>query len=147
MELENKTAVRNIPKIIEQYANTLGCAIFIESKNVVQFKIDNERDYVALFSFDVGCSGGSAMSRPVFVLLTSKYSYPKIYIEGKYSIPSQTSEAFPSQVDSIYVENGKLKYKAREYNFATDPLSSPSVVVTGEVEFKNGFWQPKPQEK
>jgi hypothetical protein len=137
---------QKIIPVLTQYANSIGCAYDFNPKNIVQYSNVSEKSFVVLFSLDVGCSGGNAMSRPVIALMQFS-ELGKIYVNPKYSTPSQTSEKFPSHTENIYLENGKLKFKAREYDFAKDPLSSPSVIVTGEIEFKNSFWQPRSQEK
>jgi len=137
---------QKIIPVLKQYANSIGCAYDFNPKNIVQYSNVSEKSFVVLFSLDVGCSGGNAMSRPVIALMQFS-ELGKVYVNPKYSMPSQTSEKFPSHTEIIYLENGNLKFKAREYDFAKDPLSSPSVIVTGEIELKNGFWQPRLQEK
>jgi len=146
---EKHLGEEKIPAIVGQYALSFGCAFHMEKGNVVELKAWKETSYLALYSLDLGCSGGSAMSRPYFVVLSNfDRSHPRnIFVNPKYSLPSQTSESFPSHVEAIYLADEKLKYKALKYGFSKDPLSSPSVVVTGEVEFKNSIWQPKPDEK
>lgn len=146
---EKQAAEQTIPNIVERYALSFGCMFDMQKQNVVELKDWEQLSYVSLYSLDLGCSGGSAMSRSYFVVISNyDRSHPRnIFVNPKYSLPSQTSEKFPSHLESIYLENGKLKYRAREYNWATDSLASPSIIVIGEVEFKNNIWQPKSQEK
>jgi len=141
LKLQGNEAVKNIPNLIEQYANTLGCEFNMNPQNVVEYTIDSKKRFVALFSLDVGCSGGSSMSRPVFVALTSELSYPKIFIDAKYSAPNQTSDDFPQTITSIFLKDNKLWYSALDFDFKKDALCCPSVPITGELKFENEKWK------
>src|ERR1700758_3256811 len=52
-----------------RYANSLGCAVTLDKRNIVPFRMDDRDLFVVLYSMDVGCSGGSAMSRPALAAL------------------------------------------------------------------------------
>lgn len=56
-------AVRHIPRLIETYASTVGCAFSWNPANVVPYQLDGKDVFVALYSLDVGCSGGSRRTR------------------------------------------------------------------------------------
>ena len=108
-----KAGEAELPRVVEQYAKSLGCEFNMNPHNIVRFPIENAGKWVALFSLDVGCSMGSAMSRPVIVVLSQSENF-HIYINPKYSTPAQTSESLPRQVDSIFVKGSELWYTARE---------------------------------
>ena len=69
MDEKFKKAVRNIPSVIKRYANTIGCNVNLDNNSVVQYDFDGMKSYIAVVHTDSGCSGGSAMSRPVFIVL------------------------------------------------------------------------------
>jgi hypothetical protein len=144
---DKRIALKNIPKIIEQYASTLGCNVYFEPKNVVEYQIENKTVYVGLLGIDTGCSGGSAMGRPFIVTLTWGLSYNySLYVDSKYSLPHQTDE-LPQNMSRIYVHNNKLWYEAKEFDFKKDALCCPSVSVRGELRFENGMWKGYPISK
>ncbi|WP_298693091.1 hypothetical protein [uncultured Sulfuricurvum sp.] len=144
---KQKEAVRNIPKLITQYATTLGCNDYFDPKNVVKFKMNDEIVYIGLFSIDTGCSGGTAMSRPVIITLRKSISYPEIYVDARSSAPYQTSNELPQNMSRIYVHNNKLWYEAKEFDFKKDALCCPSIPVRGELRFENGMWKGYPISK
>ena len=143
-QAEIKKAEKNIPKIVEQYATSLGCEFAMNPQNVVKFSFDKEKAYIALFSFDLGCSGGSSMSRPVFVVLKHGANN-NLYIDPKYSSPHQTSQNFPSTIKSVFIKEGKLWYSALDFDFSKDGLCCPSVPVNGELVYENGNWNGLPE--
>jgi hypothetical protein len=134
-------SVKQIPSIIEQYATSIGCEFHMSKSNVVPYDIGGLHSYVAVFSIDNGCSGGSAMSRPVFVVL-QPVAYDKILVNAAYSAPHQTAEEFPGLVTNIFLKDGKLWFKAKAYDLTKDALCCPSVPVTGQVEYQGGKWVP-----
>ena len=143
---KQKEAVRNIPKLITQYATTLGCNYHFDPKNVVEYQMNDETVYIGLFVLDTGCSGGSAMYRPVIITLRQSISYPQLYIDARSSAPYQTSVELPQNIMKIYTYNNKLFYKALEYT-ANDASCCPSKAVTGELRFENGLWKGYPISK
>src|SRR6202008_1682684 len=62
-----------------RYANSLGCAVTLDKRNIVPFRMDDRDLFVVLYSLDVGCSGGSAMSRPAFAAL-ERSAYGAVYV-------------------------------------------------------------------
>jgi hypothetical protein len=141
---EKKAAEEIIPNIVERYALSFGCAFNMQKKNVVELKNWKELSYLAVYSLDLGCSGGSAMSRPYFVVLSNNDgTHPRnIFVNLKYSLPAQTSESFPQTITSIYIKNEKIYYSALEFDFKKDARCCPSVSIEGELVFEEDHWKP-----
>jgi len=140
-EAEVRKAEERIPAVIEQYATSIGCAFYMEKNNVVPYVIDRRQSFVAVFSLDDGCTGGSAMSRPVFVVVRHGGPTTSIVVNAEYSAPHQTSSDFPQVITDLFLKDGELWYKALEFDFKKDANCCPSVPVTGRVVYKNGKWQ------
>lgn len=138
-----KKAQATIPKVVEGYATSLGCQFLIDPANVVPYQLDGRPVFIAVFSFDVGCSGGSAMSRPVVVVLEQSYN-TNIYVNVAYSTPKQTSDTLPQVIKKIFLHSGKLWYSALVAE-AKDPLCCPSKKESGRLVFDGGIWQGIPQ--
>jgi hypothetical protein len=135
-----KAAEANIPAVIEQYATSIGCAFHMEQRNIVPYMLKGNPVFVAVISLDNLCTGGSAMSRPVFVIVEHGGPADSIVVNAEYSAPHQTSEDFPQTVTDLFLKDGELWYKALEHDFTKDALCCPSVPVTGRVVCKNGAW-------
>jgi hypothetical protein len=146
-EQKKQSSKEIIPNIVEKYALSLGCVFNMQKENVVELKNWEELSYLSLYSLDLGCSGGSAMSRPYFVVLSNyDRSHPEhIFVNPKYSLPSQTSGSFPQTITSVYTKNEKIYYTALEFDFAKDARCCPSVKIEGELVFEEGYWKPIPQ--
>lgn len=140
---KQKEAVRNIPKLITQYATTLGCNYHFDPQNVIEYQMNNELVYIGLFVLDTGCSGGSAMYRPVIITLRQSISYPQLYVDSRSSAPYQTSQELPQNIMKIYKYDNKLFYKALEYT-TNDARCCPSKTTIGELRFENGMWKSYP---
>lgn len=140
LDAQMRKAESLIPALIKQYGTSLGCAFNMNPKNIVPFEFKGEKSFIALFSLDVGCSGGSAMSRPVFavVQLGAFYSFK---INADYSNPKQTSDNFPQIVTDLFLDNGELRYKALKLDFTKDALCCPSIAIEGKLTFENGVWK------
>lgn len=135
-----KEAIESIPKVVEQYASSLGCNFDMKSENVVPYTLNKRSIYVAVFFLDVGCSGGSAMGGSYIVALEKSSSYPKFYISPNFSSLSQTSGDFPRFIDKLFLKNGELWYSALRLQ-PQDPLCCPSGQESGRVIFENGIWR------
>lgn len=148
-QIEKQEGIKNIPDTVEKYAISFGCNFQMKNQNVVELKNWKENSYLSVFSLDLGCSGGSAMSRPYFVVLTNyDRSHPRnIFINPKYSSPIQTPDSFPQTITGIYIKNEKIYYSALEFDFKKDALCCPSVPIEGEVVFESGYWKPIPFKK
>lgn len=143
-EEQKQSAKETIPSIVERYALSFGCVFNMQKDNVVELKNWEELSYLSLYSLDLGCSGGSAMSRPYFVVISNyDRSRPQqIFVNPKYSLPSQTSNNFPQRITGIYTKSEKIYYSALEFDFAKDTRCCPSVKVEGELVFEEGQWKP-----
>lgn len=136
-----KSRYGKIAAVVEKHAETIGCSTFFNPKDIVPYRLDHQRIYVAFYSADIGCSGGTAMSRPVFVAV-KEGAYAKYFIDLKYSSPAQTSDSFPSVVTEIFVRKDELWYRARQYDFKKDANCCPSIEELGKVTFENDMWSP-----
>lgn len=134
-----KEAIVKAPDVIASYANSIGCMFDLKPDNIVEFPEDSNKLY-AVFSIDVGCSGGSAMSRPVFVELELSPASMQYYINFERSGPGQTSMSIPQTVEKIYIKENKLWYSALEHDWSKDGICCPSVSVVSELKFENGMW-------
>jgi len=121
-----------------RYANSLGCAVTLDKRNIVPVRLDDRDLFVVLYSIDVGCSGGSAMSRPALAAL-KRSTYGTFYVRPEYSSPLSTSDQFPAATDRIFLKDGRLGYQGRELG-PDDALCCASVRVEGWARFKNGKW-------
>jgi hypothetical protein len=132
-------AILKIPHVIEQYGTSIGCAFSFDQNNIVDFKVEENgvgmsTFRVAVFNLDVGCSGGSAMSRPVFVQLQLDAFWSNFLINPNVSIPKLTSQNFPQYIKNIYIEDGQIMF------LGWDKINGSS---KGQVIFSEGKWQPK----
>ena len=131
--------------ILKQYATSIGCSFYIDQSNIFTYKFKKRKAIVAMYSLDVGCSGGTAMSRSIFARLDyASASIDKILVNPEFSLPSQTSSEFQSRIEKVYLEGNKIKYSALEHDFLKDALCCPSIRVTGTVELIDKTWVPIP---
>jgi hypothetical protein len=133
-----RDAVGDVAAVVTQYVKTLGCAVAIDKRNIVRFSIDGEPRFVALYSLDEGCSGGSAMSRPAFAVIEAS-PMGGFYIKPMYSAPEATSDAFPPIIDRLFVRGGQLRFEGRALG-PNDALCCASMRVEGAVAFRAGHW-------
>jgi len=138
---EFKKAEAAIPQLIEKYAATMGCGFSMNPANVLPYQIKpkNVRGYVAIYNLDLGCSGGSSMSRPYFVFLQKSFTNI-ILVNPTYSNPLQTSQAFPATVKNIFLKQDELWFKGVELG-PGDALCCPSAPINGKVQIKDGRWE------
>lgn len=120
------------------YANSLGCAVILDKRNIVPFRMDDRDFFVVLYSIDVGCSGGSAMSRPALAALERNLN-GTFYVRSEYSSPLSTSDRFPAATDRIFLEDGRLWFEGRELG-PNDALCCASSRVEGWARFEHGQW-------
>ena len=90
-----------LPEIVRSYANSIGCNVSFEPRNVVRWQ-GQPRDvsYLALIAIDVGCAGGSASWRSL-LLAIREGEYGKLYVYPEYSLPDLSASKFPQFIDSI----------------------------------------------
>jgi len=120
------------------YANSLGCAVTLDKRNIVPFRMDDHDLFVVLYSMDVGCSGGSAMNRPALAAL-ERNPYGAFYVRSEYSSPLSTSDRFPAATDRIFLKDGRLGFEGRELG-PNDALCCASSRVEGWARFEHGQW-------
>lgn len=141
LDAKFREAERNIPKVIKQYAESIGCSSYLKRNNVVPYEMDGGKAYVAVIHLDNGCSGGVAMSRPVFILLKPA-AFQMIKVDTDHSAPHQTSPKFPSLISRLYVRNGALWFQGKAFDLAKDANCCPSIYVTGRITYRKGEWVP-----
>ncbi len=131
-------AIGSIPEKLESYGNLIGCQFNMNPDNIVESPEGNH-NLIAFFTVDVGCSGGSSMSRPVFVELELG-SDMQYYISMDRSAPDKTSDEIPGKVTSIYIKENKVWYTAYEHDWSKDSICCPSIKNTAELKFVNNMW-------
>jgi len=133
---KKKEKEQEIPKLVEQYATSIGCGFGMNPENIVKFTLHDS--FVVLFSLDVGCSGGSSIYSPVFAVMQHG-AYFTMVINPDYSNPNQTAQEFPQQTFSLYSRDGKIFYRAKQ-------LRDSKEIYEGELIFEGGQWKGiKPQ--
>ena len=131
-EIQKKKEIeRGIPKLVEQYATSIGCGFGMNTENIVKFTLHDS--YVVLFSLDVGCSGGSSMYRPVFAVVQHG-AYFTMFINPDYSNPNQSSQDFPQQTFRLFSRDGKIFYRAKQF-------SGSKEFFEGELRFEDDQWK------
>lgn len=129
----------SIARVVTAFGNALGCEVHLDRKNIVRHAMQDDEVFVILYSIDLGCSGGSAMSRPAFAVVTQG-AYGRFFVRPEYSSPLQTSNKFPTVTYRLYKEGGLLRYLAKGLA-DTDALCCPSIPVEGQVVFRDGVWK------
>lgn len=135
------TDVKTIDKVASVatgYAESLGCVVTLDKRNVVPYSIEGNNLFIVLYSIDVGCSGGSAMSRPALAAL-ERNAYGNFYVRPEYSSPLSMSDQFPASTDRLFLKDGRLRFAGRELG-PNDALCCASAPVEGWVSFSRGQW-------
>lgn len=127
-----------VARVATRFAGSLGCAVTLDKRNVVPYSIDGNNQFIVLYSIDVGCSGGSAMSRPALAAL-ERNAYGNFYVRPEYSSPRSTSDEFPASTDRLFLKDGRLRFAGRKLG-PNDALCCASVPVEGWVSFSQGQW-------
>lgn len=130
--------VDKVASVATRYAASLGCAVTLDKRNVVPYSIEGNKLFIVLYSIDVGCSGGSAMSRPALAAL-ERNAYGNFYVRPEYSSPRSTSDDFPASTDRLFLKDGRLRFAGRDLG-PNDALCCASVPVEGWVSFSQGQW-------
>ena len=140
-------AEQNIPRseigsVVKDFAKTIGCMMKFDETNIVRYEVDGGYDgfgeFVVLYGIDPKCSGGSAMYHSAIAVLERDYR-GNIYIHPGQSFPVNRPNDLPQYVEKIYVENGQLLFKSKEFD-SKDGLCCPSLLVTGRLFMKEGKW-------
>lgn len=131
---------KRIEAVVKAYVGTIGCLLNLDRQNIVKFGVNDEgaTTYVALFSIDPNCSGGSAMAHSAIALL--ERTSGGIFIRPAQSFPVASSRGLPQYVERIYVQGDHLRYSGKEFDVAKDPLCCPSIQVKGELMLIDGVW-------
>lgn len=133
--------VDKVAKVAKGYAESLGCAVTLDKRNVLPYSIEGQKLFMVLYSIDLGCSGGSAMSRPALAVL-ERNAYGNFYVRPEYSSPLSMSDQFPAATDRLFLKDGRLRFAGRELG-PNDALCCASVPVEGWVRFSQGQWVPE----
>jgi hypothetical protein len=135
---------KKIMAAVKAYANSIGCFVHMDPRNVARAKVDRIKPIVALYSIDETCSGGTAMHRPAFAVLVPD-DHGGLLVLPEYSIPSSTSEKLPQYTERIFVKGEELWFSGQVFNWDNkapseegDALCCPSVSVEGRVIFNPG---------
>jgi hypothetical protein len=124
-----------IESVLKKYVQTYGCLVSFNRDKIVKYN----RRYVALYSVDPSCAGGSQSSQNAIAVFT--YSYPDVHIVPGESFPSAPLFGFPRSIDKIFVKNNQLWYSGKKYNWDVaannddiqgDALCCPSVLVESQ---------------
>lgn len=138
-EQKKRQELTTLPKVVRAYANSIGCSVNFEPENVVRWQ-GNPRDvsYLALIAIDVGCAGGSASWRSLFLAIR-RGAYGKLYVYPEYSLPDLTSSKFPQAIDSIVSTKEGIRFSGR-FVQGNDLGNNPSRQVTGMVVWSGTKW-------
>jgi len=131
-----------VAAVVEGHARTIGCAVVVDAGHIVPYSLDRERVHIALYHADVGCSGGTAMGRPVLVVVR-RGAYDTYFIDARYSAPQQTPGELAMSVTDLTVDHGHLVFTGLSLD-VSDPLCCPSKVVRGRLRLMLGAnpgWQ------
>ena len=132
---------KKIHVTVEKFGTSLGCNFHMDQKNIVPWKDKDGAAFLVLFSIDYGCSGGTAMNRPVFAIVrTGAYSTP--YIDQNNSTPNRTSDRFPASIERIYRRGETVQYFGRRLR-PSDALCCASQRVKGMVSWTPHGWEPE----
>jgi hypothetical protein len=134
-----------IEKVLGAYANTVGCDFEMDRKNIVEMDIEGygEKEFIALFINDDGCSGGSGSWSSKLAVLDRHTENPNkggIYVLPEMTMPVAPGVGFPRFIDRIFVKNGQLWFAGRVHaekdgnNFPTIPVQAQIQLLTSEVQ-------------
>jgi len=136
---------RAIAKSLRSYADSIGCLLAFDPKNVVKFNASGSggsSEYVVLFVIDPDCSGGSAMAFRALAVFEETEPH-RVFVRPALSFPIAENE-LPPFTERLFVEDGKLMYDGLDFDAAKDPLCCPSIPVRGQLTFRNGTWVTEP---
>ncbi len=130
--------LKRLPRVVRSYANSIGCAVWFDPKNVVRWEGTPGVEYVALISLDEGCAGGSRSWRSVLVAV-HEGAWGKLFVHAKYSLPELTSMQFPQMIDSLYNTKDGVRFVGRIPQ-GNDPDNVPTKRVSGTVAWSGQEW-------
>lgn len=139
-----------IDKILHTYADAVGCDFGIDRKNIVEMDIEGngEKEFIALFRNDDGCSGGSGSVISNLAVLEQHDEEPdkgSIYVRPEMTMPVAAGIGLPRFIDRIFVKEGQLWFAGRIHadkdgsNFPTIPVQAQIQLLKSEdpVDVKN----------
>ena len=136
---EFKKAERDIPKVVERYASAMGCEFSMDPGNVIPYSLGERQGYLAVYSLDLGCTGGSNMVVNYFAFLQRGFPF-HIVVNPAYSNPAQSPAEFPRHEAKIYLKDGEAWFRGLVPDRKKDALCCASVPVKGKVTFSKGKW-------
>jgi hypothetical protein len=144
---EEKTKILTL---VKKYGESIGCGFVMSADNIQPYVSHNKNQYIALFSLDVGCSGGTGMSQTVIAVIDSGAN-AALTINLDYSLPQYVSSTVPPRLNKIVWDGEKVLYEGLDYNWLTrgiaaefDAICCPSMLVKGYLVFENGWWVAQP---
>lgn len=141
-EQKRREELAALPRTVRAYADSIGCAVAFEPKNVVRWGGQPEGiHYLALVTIDSGCAGGSRSWRSIFIAI-HEGAYGKLYVHPAYSHSGVTSGRFPQAIDSIASSNGEVRFSGRLVQ-ENDPGNRPSRQTGGTVIWSGVEWMPR----
>lgn len=131
-----------LPRTVRAYADSIGCAVAFEPRNVVRWRGQPEGvHYLALIAIDSGCAGGSRSWGSIFIAI-HEGAYGKLYVLPAYSHSGVISGRFPQAIDSIISNNGEVRFSGRVAQ-GNDPGNRPSRQTGGTVIWSGIEWAPR----
>lgn len=123
-----------IEKVLNAYANSVGCAFEMDRKNIVKMDIygDGEPVFVALFVNDDDCSGGSGSWSSKLAILGQHNG--GIYVRPEMTMPLISSRGLPRFIDRIFIKNGQLWFAGRIHT-DKDGNNFPTIPVQAQLQF------------
>lgn len=131
-------ALKQMPEVVESYANSIGCNVSFKPRNFVRWQGDPGVRYIALVSLDESCAGGSASWRSIVIALREG-AHAKLLVHPGYSLPELTSPRFPQLIDSISTTPHGVRFAGRVPD-ADDPQNMPSEAVSGIIVWSGTEW-------
>jgi len=134
-----------IEGILGTYANTVGCDFSMDKKNIVEMDIEGneEKEFIALFINDDGCSGGSGSVTSNLAVLAQHDEEPdkgSIYVRPEMTVPVASGIGLPRFIDRIFIKDGYLWFAGRVHadkdgsNFPTIPVQAQIQLLKSEVK-------------
>ena len=130
--------LRRLPERVRSYAESIGCNVEFEPRNIVRWEGTPGIRYVALITLDDGCAGGTRNWRSAFVAVREG-AHGKLYVHSEYSSPEVTSMQFPQLIDVLYNTAHGVRFVGRVTQ-DNDPANRPSKRVVGTVAWSDRGW-------
>jgi hypothetical protein len=127
-----------IEKVLDTYANTVGCDFEMDRKNIVKTNIseDFKKVFVALYINDNECAGGSGSWESDLAVLWQHNEDPDkggLYVIPELTMPVIASIGLPRFIDRIFIKDGKLWFAGR-IHAPNDANNFPTIHVQAQVQ-------------